>query len=475
MRMDCEFEFRTAADPERTMFGHLDEFVAASAAAPRPAWKPDRPLRMLLAGYIGAGNVGADMRSIETIRQLRHLLGGGDVSFTTILNGPHVPGNLESQASLATIDGYIPRSVVELARSHDAVVACEGSMLKSSFSNVLSGIMAGALAVSGCAGRLAVGYGAEVAWMEPVLEAFVRRWLPSSLLLCRNKESLVAANRLDLRAALGADTAWTCQAASPEQARSRLSALGYDADKQILAVCPVNPFWWPVRPNPRRVDVAPKSTAAGSLRYADGFFHTYDDVRAKQYAEYIKGLARAVNVISKEQRLEPLVVAMEPIDAAACNDLNALLERPGRIISGHEHSIGIVVAILREADLLISSRFHALVAAAPGGRPLIGIATDERIVNLLSSCGAQGTLIAADETELAARIISAARAVDREEFRQAMQRLVSTEIVRCGHMGIQFVDEVRRCIPDFPLSPRAREWEAHLPPLPRQIQKLLAA
>ena len=54
-----------------------------------------------------------------------------------------------------------------------------------------------------------------------------------------------------------------------------------------------------------------------------------------------------------------------------------------------------------------------------------------------------------------------------------MQRLVSTEIVRCGRR-IQFVDGVR-CIPDFPLSPRAREWEVHLPPLPRQIQKFLAA
>ena len=68
MRMDCEFEFRTAGRNGHC-FDHQASFVAASGAASRPAWKPGRPLRILLAGYIGAGNVGADMRSIETIRR----------------------------------------------------------------------------------------------------------------------------------------------------------------------------------------------------------------------------------------------------------------------------------------------------------------------------------------------------------------------------------------------------------------------
>lgn len=463
---------RAEPDPEEVFFDHLDGLIHDAAARPTSGWKPGRALQILLAGYVGAGNVGADMRTIEMIRQLRHLL-GTNVAFATILNGPHTPPYLASQAKLLTLDGPIPRSVVDFALAHDAVVACEGSMLKSSFSNVLSGIMAGALGAGVASGRLSVGYGAEVAWMEPVLEGFVRKWLPGSLLLCRNGESTAAATKLGLRAVLGADTAWTCQAASPEQARSRLGALGYDTASPVLAVCPVNPFWWPVRPNPRRAGAARDGSSAGAPRYGGMFFHTYDDARKRKYTAYIEGLARAVNRIAKEQGYSPLIVAMEPIDATACEDLNLRLDRPAQIVSGHTHAIGVVVAILREAGLLISSRFHALVAAAPAGKPLIGVATDERIANLLSSCGAGGALIGADAPDLADRIITTARAIDREQFKHAMWQLVSTQVVQCGKMAIEFTNEVRRCIPEFPLPERGRGWEAHLPPLPRPIQDIL--
>lgn len=463
---------RAAPDAEQSFFDHLDGLISDTAARPAQGWKPGRALQVLLAGYVGAGNVGADMRTVEAIRQLRHLL-GTNVAFSTILSGPHAPPNPVSQAKLLSLGGFIPRSVVDFALSHDAVVACEGSMLKSSFSNVLSGIMAGALGAGATSGRLSVGYGAEVASMEPVLESFVRKWLPGSLFLCRNAESTAAATGLGLRAVLGADTAWTCQAASPEQARSRLGALGYDSARPVLAVCPVNPFWWPVRPNRQLAGAAGKGDSAGVPRYGGTFFHTYDDARASKYAAYIEGLARAVNVVAKEQKSSPLIVAMEPIDAAACEDLNVRLDRPAQIVSGHTHPIGVVVALLREADLLISSRFHALVAAAPAGNPLIGVATDERIANLLTSCGAGGALVGADAADLADRIIATARTIDREQFADALRRLVRTQVVQCGEMAIEFTNEVRRCIPEFPLPERGRGWEAHLPPLPRPIQDIL--
>ena len=41
----------------------------------REQWRLGKPLKLLLAGYNGARNTGADVRVAEIVRQLQHLLG----------------------------------------------------------------------------------------------------------------------------------------------------------------------------------------------------------------------------------------------------------------------------------------------------------------------------------------------------------------------------------------------------------------
>jgi polysaccharide pyruvyl transferase WcaK-like protein len=467
-------DFLASPEPEKTFFDDLSYFVQRSTTAPKQEWHRGQPLQILLAGYLG-GNVGAEMRSLEIIRHIRHVVGDDNVSFTAIFTGNHIRPDFSSQTTVSHLAGYVPEAIVNYATRHHAVVACEGSMLKSSFSNALAGVMSAALATTAARGQLSIGYGAEIASMEPLLEEFVRQIGPGASFFCRNEASLNAARSLGLRASAGADTAWTFQVAPAVEADHAFRSLGIDPDIPILAICPVNPFWWPVRPNPSLARAAETDDALRGLLYGDVFFHTWDESRSKKYIKYIGALADATKVLAREYGAQPVLFAMETIDAAACRNLSSRLARAVPIIHGFENDLRLFVSMLRRARFIVSSRFHALVGTAPEAVPFAGVATDERIKNLLDAGGCSEAFIPADDPELAERIIAVSRGVDEDELRSNMRRLVASQIHLCGKMAMDFADELVAAMPDFPLPERRRNWETYLPPLPATVQELLSS
>jgi polysaccharide pyruvyl transferase WcaK-like protein len=467
-------EFLASADPERTLLEHLAA-LGEQAGPSDVHWRPGTPLKLLLAGYSGAGNVGTEMRTGEILRQLRHLLGPAPVEFSALSMSASLPRDvLPDVACLPLGAGYIPKVVLDATRQHHATVACEGSMFKSTFANVLSGIMAGALGMASRDRKLSVGYGAEVAGMDALLEGFVRQQVGQALILCRNEPSYRTATGLGLRAAPGADTAWTFRAASRERGQALLRSIGWNGFDPVIAICPMNPFWWPVRPSPRMARELRRSGLHKDRHFASVFFHAESPDIARRYRTYLDQLASAVRELCRSMSAFPAIVAMDRVDRPACHDLAALVQSRGGVVVGAEHDVADVVSALRCSDLLISSRFHALVAAMPAGVPSIGLAMDERIRNLFEgSCQAE-RLIAADDPELGARLLDAVRHLDRTEVVRASRHTVGEAIRATGEMGRRFVQELGGLLPAFPLPERPPTWQAHLAPLPADVDAFLS-
>ena len=73
-----------------------------------------------------------------------------------------------------------------------------------------------------------------------------RRYCRDSLIITRNVESQEVLGKLGVPTELGTDTAWTFEPLGPEYGRKALRDAGWDGATPVLAVCPINPFWWPV-------------------------------------------------------------------------------------------------------------------------------------------------------------------------------------------------------------------------------------
>lgn len=469
-----QHEFLASTDPERTLLEHVTALV--DQAGPTEAqWCPGIPLKILLAGYSGAGNVGTEMRTGEILRQLRHLL-GPSVEFSALSLGSSLPADvLPNVTCLPLAAGYIPEVVLGAARRHHATVACEGSMFKSTFANVLSAIMAGALGMASRDGKLSVGYGAEVAAMDPALEDLVRRQAARSLVLCRNEPSYRTAMNLGLRAAPGADTAWAFHAAAPERGRALLASCGWNGADPVIAICPMNPFWWPVRPSPVMARELRRSGAHRHRHFASLFFHAESPDIERRYRTYLDQLGIAVRDLCRTMSAFPAIIAMDRVDRQACRDLAETVRASGGVIVGAEHSAGDVVAALRCSDLLISSRFHALIAAMPAGVPSLGVAMDERIRNLLDASSQSDRLVLASDPDLGKKLLDAARRLDRAEVASAARRTIAGALRATGEMGRQFVVEVCRQLPAFELPRRGSTWQDHSAPLPPELDAFLSA
>ena len=132
-------------------------------------WQPGEKLDLLFTGYNGTRNTGSDVRVEEMLRQIRHILGPENVSFSVLsFNFERSRGYFEDTAQVHLPDLFPPFLYREVPRHH-GVVACEGSMFKSKFANALATMMIGSLGIAAAHNKLSVAYGAEAGEMDPML------------------------------------------------------------------------------------------------------------------------------------------------------------------------------------------------------------------------------------------------------------------------------------------------------------------
>jgi polysaccharide pyruvyl transferase WcaK-like protein len=170
-----------------------------------------------------------------------------------------------------------------------------------------------------------------------------------------------------------------------------------------------------------------------------------------------------------------VIVGTEMLDRGACDDLAARL--PGRtpVLVSDELDMYELVSVLRNASLMVSSRYHAIVTSMPAGVPSIGVTMDERIHNLMHDRGHADLLLRVDEEGLAEKLLSAMRRLERDADRVARDVLafVPGQIRVMGQMGMDLQDEVQRTYPEFPARDVPRTFEHFIPPLSPELQRLM--
>ena len=140
-----------SADPE----SDLRAGYAARIAAARTAHEDSSagPRRILLAGYNGARNTGADLRTGEIVRQLRGEFAAEGLELGVVTMGS-APLPDWGRVTLERIEGYPPDAVHDLCQRYDAVVVCEGSLFTSTFSDSLAMLFTAFLGMARALGNL---------------------------------------------------------------------------------------------------------------------------------------------------------------------------------------------------------------------------------------------------------------------------------------------------------------------------------
>lgn len=470
-----------ALEPDRVLMEVVNGFIEATAVKRalnynQETWEPGNPLKLLLAGYVGTRNTGADVRVEEMIRQFRHVVGDDQLELTIMsINQQRTAGYFRTvrQVELPVL---FPKFLADECPKHHGVVACEGSMFKSKFASALSTMMAGALGFAAVENKLAVGYGAEAGAMSPALRDFVKRHCAHALVQCRNVPSREVLGRLGVRTTGGTDTAWTFEPAPKSEGARLLRERGWDGKQKLLVMCPINPFWWPVKPDLGKSAARSLVGQFKTEHYRSIYFHHSSPEADEKYDRYIDGLAYAVRNFLRDRDVFPIMVGMERVDRLACEALAERIggEAPPCFISD-DYDMYQLVSVLRNCDYMVSSRFHAIVTSMPGLVASAGVTMDERIRNLMNDRGHPNLFLEVDEEDLGEKVLAILERLEREQEKIAedIGRVIPGQLKLMGQMGIDFMDEVERVYPEFPRRDLPRTWQAHLPSLSPELSALM--
>lgn len=468
-------EFAQASNPEDAFFSHLKKVIGtpASMDAGKHAAVATQSFRPLLLGYSGAGNIGADIRVKEIVRQFRKIFSHIDFEPGLVTLGPLLNEPFFSDVRKVPMQSYFPQFLAQEGELHDSVVACEGSMFTSTFSDMLSGIFAGGIAYATQRGRLGVGYGAEVGAMGPRLSAFVQEACKDGTIYCRNEDSKNRLNDLGIRALGGADSAWTFEPENTD-ARALLQRAGWDGKAPVLAICPVNPYWWPVVADFKKMRELQTTGRFKELHYQGAFFHTWSQGQAQKYVAYLESLANVLHML-RSKGYFAVIIGMERLDGMSCARLNERLDQKAPVFLSGQFGMDAIGAVLRASSLVITSRFHAAVVALGGLVPTIGVSMDGRIPNLLSENGLQKWFVNCNDVLLKAKLATLAEELPQTDTTSVYKSLVQGQIKSFADMGRSFSALVFAHRPELSLKTSNEGLEFFLPSLSPRIEQLLAS
>ena len=438
-------------------------------------WQPGEPLKLLFAGYNGTRNTGSDVRVEEMLRQVRHVLGAGRLELAVMTQNFESSRGYFGDARQVHLPDIFPPFLRREVPRHHGVIACEGSMFKSKFASALTTMMIGSLGIAAAQNKLSVGYGGDAGEMDPMLEKMVRRYCSRSLVIPRSEESQALLSELGVPTELGTDTAWTFEPHGPEYGRKVLMDAGWDGRKPVLAVCPINPFWWPVKPSIPKWLARTLFGAYKQSHYRTIYFHKSGAEVDRAYKRYLDELALAVNAFRSRHDVFTILVAMESLDARACEAIAPQLPAP--IFASDHYDMFQLVSIVRCARWMVSSRYHGIVSSMPAGVVSAGVTMDERIRNMMRERGHNHLMFTVDDPQLHEKLIEAMETLVRDEdsIREAIRVTVVRNLKVMARMGVFLERQVHTRYPEFPVRSGVHHWEEYLPPLSSGLRALIDA
>ena len=347
---------------------------------PYEEYTEGQPLKILLVGYNGARNTGADARVVALTQQLEQALGADNIQLTVMtLDTENVKGYFSQQVRLLHFTTMFLFSLLKACSTHHAALLCEGSTLSPTFADVLCVFYCEAAGIMSRQGKPCMAYGSEVGKLNPWLSKLSSNMCRDTYFMVRTEESLRNLQALGLKGHVGTDTAWTFHSDDGELwAQQQLKEAGWDGTQPLVGVAPLNPFCWPVRPSIYRWIKALFSRDF-SQRYDKFYFFSDDTKRHQQLDSYLKAMTAAANRYAKENQAFVVILGMEKLDAKICRQMERDIDVPHAIFTSDTTNVFQMTGLLRQLSMLLTSRYHASVLSMEHACPIVAVSIDARL------------------------------------------------------------------------------------------------
>jgi len=341
-------------------------------------------LRVLMLGYSGANNTGAEALLLADIEDVRAVLGPQAVITIPSIN----PSNLrryvkeEPNLRIAPMPTIFFATLRRLVRENDLIMLVEGSTYMDTWT---SAMLWAYLWTTHCAegmGKPCLAYAVDAGEIRSAFNRWLMRREASktSLIITRAAAAVERLRSFGVTAPMEvtADNAFNFHT-YPADA-GLLSRAWPEAGPNVVGMALVDFYLWPVVMKPW----GPKE---------DCYKWPYYFSRSAERTRATEALARsyaalADEMISRHGKAVALI-GMEALDEVLLRQVHSTMAHPdrARIFCSREYNASQMVYILRSLELLLTSRYHACVLSLAAQVPQIAIGHDLRLKTIYRELG----------------------------------------------------------------------------------------
>lgn len=340
-------------------------------------------IRVLMVGYNGANNTGAEALLASDIEDVRAVLGPEAHITVPTLNEANLRRYVEEGPTLriASMPTLFFGAIHRMVRESDLVLLVEGSTYMDSWGSPLLWAFLWASRCAARMGKPCMAYAVDAGTLRPLNARLVRRVASrTDLIVTRNRAAAARLCRTGVTAPIvsTADNAFTFR--PREEDRDWVARRWGEAARGVVGFAVVDFSLFPavMRPWGKRERL-----------YKWPYYFSSSPLRARSRQVLARGYAALADHVVESTGKAVALICMEQLDEALARDVLSRMRHAAsaRLFSARVHNASQMTWLLRGLDLLVTSRFHAAVLSLAAGVPQVAVHHDTRLATIYDDLG----------------------------------------------------------------------------------------
>lgn len=393
---------------EKILLSKVKNIIQTASNIIYESYNKNKPLKILIVGYSGKRNIGAEVRAAEIIKQIKAMPLNIELEFGVLTFNPEASRPFyTNDVKMVPLNSIFFKSITEACSNYHMGILAEGSCLTSVTSNIAALFFICAAGVLKMQNKLCIGYGVEAGPIPKEISEMAASYCNEVVYIARTSNAAKIFQSYGLHAQLGTDTAWSIDDIDLNWARHELiHKFGWDGNMPLVGISAMNAFIRPIRPSFLNY-LKGKFLNNWNNHYDSIYFYTVNEERLNKYNSYLSALANSVKNLNGQSKFLNLLVEIEPMDSVCLNDLENKLGFKCQRIKAAEYNGAEFTALLSLLNLLISSRYHAHVLSMPVGVPCVAISKDQRLETIFYENGLSRYCFSTHDSELNIKLTNA--------------------------------------------------------------------
>ena len=339
--------------------------------------------KVLLFGYNGANNTGAEALLLADIEDVRAVLGPDALITVPTLNESNLRRYVQEGPNLriAPIPTIYPFALRQLVAEHDLIMLVEGSTYMDTWTSALLWAFLWTTHCAHAMHKPCLAYAVDAGQLSPTNRRLVRHEASATdLIIVRSQAAADRLRACGVTAPIQvtADNALTFQTAGSDE--GWVQQLWPQAGAGLVGLAMVDFHRWPVvmRPWGKREDC-----------YKWPYYFSTSPQRQRAGEALADAYAALADCLAKEYDKSVALICMEELDEPLARQVQHRMVHAdrARVFSAREYNASQMTTLLRSLDLLMTSRYHACVLSLAAQVPQLAVGHDLRLKTIYDELG----------------------------------------------------------------------------------------